>query len=123
YSTSSPPRSKTTSSVCSATSRFSLIVARTRAVWRILATVGGPNQQTGPCRRPYVLRSLPRLLPSSNVIRVLVAALALAAALALPAGAVSKTAPATTATYRVTFTGSGGGRYLDVTRWLSDNGR
>jgi len=62
-------------------------------------------------------------LPSSNVIRVLVAALALAAALALPAGAVSKTAPATTATYRVTFTGSGGGRYLDVTRWLSDNGR
>jgi hypothetical protein len=62
-------------------------------------------------------------LQTLNVIRVLVAALALAAALALPAGAVSKNVPTTTATYHVTFSGSGGGRYLDVTRWLSDAGR
>ena len=69
------------------------------------------------------MRSFPRLLQTSNVIRALSAALAATVALALPAGAVSKPAPATTATYRVTFTGSGGGRYLDITRWLEDSTR
>jgi hypothetical protein len=42
------------------------------------------------------------------------------AVLAVPAVAGSRTAPTHV---RVTFTGKGGGRYLDVTRWLQDAGR
>ena len=42
------------------------------------------------------------------------------AALAVPAVAGSRAAPTHV---RVSFTGKGGGRYLDVTRWLEDAGR
>ena len=42
------------------------------------------------------------------------------AALAVPAAAGSRAAPTHV---RVSFTGKGGGRYLDVTRWLEDAGR
>src|SRR4051812_14607349 len=46
--------------------------------------------------------------------------LLVAAALAVPAVAGSRAAPTHV---RVSFTGTGGGRYLDVTRWLQDAGR
>src|SRR4051812_21684284 len=46
--------------------------------------------------------------------------LLVAAALAVPAVAGSRAAPTHV---RVSFTGKGGGRYFDVTRWLQDAGR
>src|ERR687884_86204 len=47
----------------------------------------------------------------------------LAAACALAAAGVAWGSPAATHTVRITFTGKGGGRYLDVTRWLEDSTR
>ena len=63
-------------------------------------------------------------MQTPNASRLLIGLLATAGFFVLPAAATSKPAlPAATETIRVTFTGSGGGRYLDVTRWLEDSTR
>jgi hypothetical protein len=55
---------------------------------------------------------------------VLLALLVAVGAAALASGATARpTLPDAPGTFRVTFTGSGGGRYLDVTRWLEDSSR